>query len=183
MEQLVLKASKRSESGKAVAKKIRESGSLPAVVYNHKGEATMLTVVESEFTKVWKQCTSTTLICLDVEGTKYQAFIKDTEYDIISNRNLHVDFHAVDADQILRCSIKIQTTGTPVGVREGGFLMTTGSFIKIECLPKDLPARVVADIDSLKIGDSFKIKDIKLGKGIKVLTNPEQVVAAVRAAR
>ncbi|MCR4791030.1 MAG: 50S ribosomal protein L25 [Treponemataceae bacterium] len=183
MEQLVLKASKRTETGKAAAKKIRESGRLPAVVYNHKGEATMLTVDEAEFTKVWKQATATTLICLDVDGEKLTAFIKDTEYDIISNKNLHVDFHAVDKDQKLRNKIKIQTTGTPVGVREGGFMLVSGASVVIECLPKDLPARIVADIDSLKIGESFCIKDLQLDKGIKVLSDPETVVVSVKAGK
>ena len=181
MEQLVLKASKRTETGKAAARRIRETGKIPAVVYNHKGEATMLTVDEAEFTKVWKQATATTLICLDVEGTKYNAFIKDTEYDIISNKNLHVDFHAVDDDQKIRRVMKIQTTGTPVGVREGGFLLTTGATIKLECTPKHLPVRIVADIDALKIGDSLKIKDLNLAKEIKVLSDPETVIVSVRA--
>jgi len=181
MEQLVLKASKRTEAGKAAARKIREEGKLPAVVYNHKGESTMLTVDEAEFTKVWKQATATTIICLDVEGTKLNALIKDTEYDIISNKNLHVDFHALDDDQKIRKILKIQTTGTPVGVREGGFLLSTGASVKIECTPKDLPARIVVNIDGLKIGESLLIKDLQLGKGIKVLSDPETVIVSVRA--
>ena len=181
MEQLVLKASKRTETGKAAARKIREEGKLPAVVYNHKGESTMLTVDEAEFTKVWKQATATTIICLDVEGTKLNALIKDTEYDIISNKNLHVDFHALDDDQKIRKILKIQTTGTPLGVREGGFLLSTGASVKIECTPKDLPARVVVDIDGLKIGESLLIKDLQSAKGIKVLSDPETVIVSVRA--
>ena len=183
MEQLVLKATKRTETGKAAAKRLREIGNLPAVMYNHQGEATMLSVNESEFTKVWKQATKTTIICLDVDGTKYQAFIKDTEYDINSNRNLHVDFHVIEDTQKLRATIKVQTSGTPVGVREGGVLMTTGISIKIECLPKDLPVRIVADIDPIKIGETFYVKDLKLADGIKLLTNPDAVVVSVRSGK
>ena len=172
MEQLVLKATKRTETG-----------NLPAVMYNHQGQATMISVNEAEFTKVWKQATKTTIICLDVDGTKYQAFIKDTEYNIISNRNLHVDFHVIEDTQKIRTTIKVQTSGTPVGVREGGVLMTTGIAVKIECLPKDLPARIVADIDPIKIGETFYIKDLKLNDGIKVLTNPDAVVVSVRSGK
>jgi hypothetical protein len=40
------------------------------------GISMALAINEAEFTKVWKQATKTTIICLDVEGTKYQAFIK-----------------------------------------------------------------------------------------------------------
>ena len=183
MEQLVLKATKRTETGKAAAKRLRETGNLPAVMYNHQGEATMLSVNEVEFTKVWKQATKTTIICLEVEGKKYQAFIKDTEYDIISNRNLHVDFHVIEDTQKLRATIKVQTTGTPVGVREGGVLMTTGLAVKVECLPKDLPARIVADIDPIKIGETFYVKDLKLDSGVKVLTNPDAVIVSVRSGK
>jgi ribosomal protein L25 (general stress protein Ctc) len=50
MEQLVLKATKRTETGKAAAKRLRETGNLPAVMYNHQGQATMLSVNEAEFT-------------------------------------------------------------------------------------------------------------------------------------
>ena len=183
MEQLVLKATKRTETGKGAAKRLRETGNLPAVMYNHQGQATMLSVNEAEFTKVWKQATKTTIICLDVEGTKYQAFIKDTEYNIIANRNLHVDFHAIEDTQKIRTTIKVQTSGTPVGVREGGVLMATGIAVKIECLPKDLPARIVADIDPIKIGETFYIKDLKLNENIKVLTNPDAVVVSVRSGK
>ena len=44
MDQLVLKAATRVKAGKNVAKKLRETGSLPAVMYNSKGEAVMLSV-------------------------------------------------------------------------------------------------------------------------------------------
>lgn len=183
MEQLVLKATKRTETGKAFSKQLRATGKLPAIMYNTKGEAGMLIVDELEFTKVWKQATATTLICLDVEGTKYQAFIKDTEYDIIANRNLHVDFHVIDEKSKIRANIKIQTTGTPIGVREGGFLVCNATTIKVECLPKDLPVRIVADIDPLAVGHTFCVKDIKLDKSVKILSNPEAVIAAVHPAR
>ena len=60
MDSLVLVAKERKDSGKTVAKRLRNAGRLPAVMYNSKGEATMLDVDEVEFTKIWKVATPTT---------------------------------------------------------------------------------------------------------------------------
>ena len=67
MEQLTLNAVTRTVSGKKAAKKLREQGRLPAVMYDAKGEAFMLDVDEAEFTKVWKSATPTTLVSLVIK--------------------------------------------------------------------------------------------------------------------
>ncbi|MCR4940983.1 MAG: 50S ribosomal protein L25 [Treponemataceae bacterium] len=181
MDYMTLSAEVRTEAGKKIAKQLRSEGKLPAVMYNSKGVSTMLSVDEAEFTKVWKQATPTTLIKLTVGKDTMLAFIKDTEYDIINDRNLHVDFHVIDEDKPLVAVIKLQLGGNPVGVREGGILQNGIPTIKIKCLPKDLPVRIIADISALKIGDFLHIKELTLGDGITVLSDGDAVVASVRA--
>lgn len=181
MDYMTLSAEVRTETGKKVAKQLRAAGKLPAVMYNSKGVSTMLTVNEAEFTKVWKLATPTTLIKLTVGSDTMLAFIKDTEYDIITDKNLHVDFHVIDEDKPLTATIKLQLGGNPAGVREGGILFNGTPSIKIKCLPKDLPVRIVADISALKIGDYLHVKELPLGDGITVISDKEAVVASVRA--
>ena len=85
MEQLTLNAVTRTVSGKKAAKKLREQGRLPAVMYDAKGEAFMLDVDEAEFTKVWKSATPTTLVSLVIDGKEGKpVLIKTTEYNIIT---------------------------------------------------------------------------------------------------
>ncbi|MBE6344475.1 MAG: 50S ribosomal protein L25 [Spirochaetaceae bacterium] len=182
MDQLVVNAVSRTETGKRAAKKLREKGRLPAVVYNSKGESTLIDVDEAEFTKVWKSATKSTLIDLKIDGKDgNKVFIKDTEYDIKTDKNLHVDFHAVNMDKELRMNMKVLFSGSPVGVREGGYLTTHLPQITIQCLPKDLPVRISADITELGIGQSYKVKDLKLGDGVKILTNADSLLASVAA--
>lgn len=181
MDKMTVSAEIRTTTGKKAAKDLRVTGKLPAVMYNSKGEATMLQVNESDFTKVWKQATPTTLINLVVGKDTYVAFIKETEYDIITDKNLHVDFHVIDEKQLLTRTIKVLLSGNAAGVREGGLLAKGTPAIKIQCLPKDLPARVVVDVTPLKVGDVLKVKDIDLGAGVKILSNPETVAAQVKA--
>lgn len=183
MDQLVIKANTRSKAGKGIAKKLRAEGRLPAVMYNSKGEAVMLDIDESEFTKVWNQATPTTLINLDVDGSVKKAFIKDTEYNIIQDRNLHVDFHVIDEDKPLKATMKIIVSGNPVGVRDGGVFEKGVATVDIECMPKDLPIRIVADVNELGLGKAVKISDLPFDKSVKILSNPDAIVAQVRDMR
>lgn len=183
MDKLTVTATVRSTTGKRAAKALRATGNLPAVMYNGKGEATMLQVNEAEFTKVWKQATPTTLVELVVGKEKHLAFIKDTEYNIITDKNLHADFQVIDADRVLTVPIKVQLGGNPAGVREGGNLQKGIDTIKISCLPKDLPVRIIADISDLKIGDKMAVKQIALPEGVKVVSNGDAVIATIKAPR
>lgn len=183
MDQLVINAAVRTETGKTAAKKLRKNGHLPAVMYNSKGESVMLDIDEAEFTKAWKVATPTTIVELKVDKKSYKAFIKDTEYDIINDENLHVDFHVIDDTTHLKKTLKIKTSGSPVGVREGGVLRTGVSSVTIKCLPKELPASVIADISELKIGSSYKIGNLPFAKGVEILSDKEAIIASVRPAK
>ncbi len=184
MERLVINAKTRTQSGKGVARRLREVGQLPAVMYNSKGESGMLEINESEFFKVWKQATPTTLISLVVDGGKGSlAFIKATDYNIIIDKNIHVDFHVIDEDKPLVATMKILTSGNPVGVRDGGVFEKGASKVEIKCLPADLPIRITADVSNLGLNENICIKDLPFEKSITVLSNPDAVVATVRPMR
>jgi large subunit ribosomal protein L25 len=55
--------------------------------------------------------------------------------------------------------------------------------VEVECLPKDLPERLDIDISGLKANQSLHVRDIPLADGVKLLSNPDQVVALVKFAK
>ena len=122
MEQFVINAKTRSLSGKVAAKRIRAEGKLPAIAYNEKGESIMLEVDALEFSKAWRSITKTTLVNLKIDGKDNQAYIKDTEYDIKTDKNLHADFHIVSGNKPITAVLKIRISGNPAGVLKGGFI-------------------------------------------------------------
>ena len=183
MEQMTLKAAARTETGKKAAKKIRAEGRIPAVVYDEKGKSTSITVDSKEFNKVWRSITATTLVTLDVDGKAHDAFIRDTEYDIMTDTVLHADFFAVTNKKPVVRTYKLQYSGTAAGVLKGGFMVKHIPEIKVRALPKDLPARVVVDVSKVGIGDILSVKDIDLGKKVTVLTPAEAAVISVAPPR
>lgn len=183
MAKQTINAKTRTTTGKSAAKNLRKVGSIPAVVYNEKGEATMLEVNAVEFNKVWRTVTASTPVELVVDGKKKDALIKDVEYNIRNDSVLHADFFAPAADEKLTYKFKIQYSGNPVGVLKGGFMVKRVPEITVQCKLADLPERVVIDVSKLNIGDVYKVKDIDLGKGVTVLTDGELALVTIAPAR
>lgn len=183
MSKLTLDAKTRTATGKRVAKKLREVGSIPAVMYNDKGEATMLEVNEVEFNKIWRTITPTTSISLVVDGKENIALIKDTEYNIRTDKVLHADFFVPAADQKLVSKIKVHFTGTPAGVLRGGFKKERNNEIKVRCAIADLPETIVADISKINVSEALRVKDLQLPKNVEVLTPAELPLVTVSPAR
>lgn len=183
MSKQTLNAKVRTASGKAAAKKLRQVGSIPAVMYNDKGEATMLEVNEVEFNKIWRTVTPSTSINLVVDGKENLALIKDTEYNIRTDKVLHADFFVPAADEKLVMNIKVHYSGTPAGVLKGGFKKERNNQIKIKAAIADLPETIIADISKINVSEALRVKDLELGDKVEVLTDKELPLVTVSPAR
>ena len=183
MSKQTLNAKVRTVSGKTAAKKLRQVGSIPAVMYNEKGESTMLEVNEVEFNKIWRTVTPTTSINLVVDGKEHLALIKDTEYNIRTDKVLHADFFVPAADEKLVMNIKVHYSGTPAGVLKGGFKKERNNQIKVKAAIADLPETIIADISKINVSEALRVKDLDLGKNVEVLTDKELPLVTVSPAR
>lgn len=183
MSKQTLNAKERTTSGKSAAKKLREVGSIPAVMYNDKGKATMLEVNETEFEKVWRTITPTTSINLNVDGKECLALIKDTEYNIRTDKVLHADFFVPAKSEKLVVTMKIHYTGNAAGVLKGGFMVKHLPEIKLSASIADLPESIVVDVAALNIGDELRVKDLTLGKGITILSDSNALLVSISPAR
>ncbi len=183
MEQYVINAKIRKETGKVVSKRLRASGRIPAIAYNEKGESTMLDIDSVEFEKVWRAVTPTTLVTLKIDGQDNLAYIKDTEYNIIKDKCLHADFHIVSGTLPVTARLKIHYSGTPAGVLKGGFLVKHVPDVRLKALPADMPTSVTADISKVEIGQRFRVSDLGLSDKITILSNPNDLVVTIAPPR
>lgn len=179
MEQFVINAKTRKESGKKYAKQLREKGLIPAVAYDEAGKATMLEVDAGEFSRAWRSITKTTLITLNIDGNANQAYIKDTEYDIKSDKNLHADFHVVSGTKAITTVMKVHYSGTPAGVLKGGFMVKHVPDVKLKALPADMPQTVVLDVSKAEIGTRLTVKDLGLSDRVTVVSNPTALLVSI----
>ena len=91
------------------------------------------------------------------------ALIQEVQHHPLRGDILHVDFHAVSANEKLHAEIPVQAMGEPSGVKNfGGILEIAMHSIEVECLPKDLPEIIQIDVSGLNVGDAIHIKDVQL---------------------
>jgi large subunit ribosomal protein L25 len=183
MSQVVFAARNRADAGSAGSRRMRREGRIPAVVYGRSGKAQSIDLDALEFLNNAKGISESTIVTITIDGQTRQAFVKDTQRNIIDGAILHVDFYEVEAGVSLRARVSVHVHGNPIGVREGGILESPLHEIDVECLPQDLPERIDVDISDLKANQSIHVRDLALGEGVRIISNPDQVVALVKFAR
>jgi large subunit ribosomal protein L25 len=183
MSKVVLQAKNRGKMGSAESRRIRKSGRIPAVIYGRSGKAVSIDLDSVEFIQGTKGISESTIVNVEVSGKSYEAFVKGTQRNIIDGKILHIDFYEVESGVALRAKVSVHLHGNPIGVREGGMLENPVHEVEVECLPKDLPERLDIDISGLKANQSLHVRDIPLAAGVKLLSNPDQVVALVKFAK
>lgn len=183
MSKVVLQAKNRQKAGSAESRRIRKSGRIPAVIYGRSGKSISIDLDAVEFVSGTKGISESTIVKVDVDGKSYDAFVKASQRNIIDGSILHIDFYEVESGVALRARVTIVLHGNPIGVREGGMLENPLHEVEVECLPKDLPERVEIDISNLKANQSIHVRDIPLADGVRLISNPDQVVALVKFAK
>jgi len=189
MEKVILKAEIREEFGKEAGSRMRKAGIVPAVVYKKASKALSLKVDAKELFHVLHTSAGANVIIGLSIASKDKAhankrdktvIIKEIQYEPIKGDVLHLDFHEISLTDKINVSIAIETKGEPEGVKaDGGTLDHPTKELNVECLPTEIPERIDVHVETLKIGDTIRVKDLSVPAGITVLNDPEQTVCSV----
>lgn len=179
MEKIVLQAQRRTLV--RTAKALRREGYLPAVMYGaHFPSTPILLDAHSAGLKLAK-VSSSTLVYIELDGETHAALVREKQRDYIKNRLLHVDFQVVSLTEKIRTTVSLHFEGVSPAVKDyNGVVVTSLDEVEVEALPQDLPERIVVDLSKLaRIGDTIHVRDLEVGKGVKVLNDPDEVVVVV----
>lgn len=186
MEKVVLKAERRTATGRHV-KALRRSGKLPAVIYGRHLEPISIALEAHGAGLTLDRITSSSLVTIELEGKEYPTLVRERQRDYIRGSLLHVDFLAVDLTEKIRATVGVQFVGVSPAVKDyNGVLVHNLEKLEVECLPTDLPERIVVDISILKqIGDGIRVRDVDamLTDKVIVLNDPDEMVAVVTTAK
>ncbi|MHB8880950.1 MAG: 50S ribosomal protein L25 [Thermodesulfovibrionales bacterium] len=183
MERVGLTVEKRQEHGKGVARSLRRAGMVPAVLYRA-GKSQSIKVNKKDLAKLINSVAGEQVM-VDLnftDGDKKLALLKDYQVDPIRKELLHTDFFEVSLTEKVRITVHVATVGEPIGVkRDAGILQHTLREIEIECLPDKIPGKIEVEISKLELGQAIHVRDLKVGEGIKVLTDAGDVIVTVIA--
>jgi len=186
-KQQKLAAQTRLSVGRSAVNKIKEQGLIPAVVYGGKDKPVSLSINAREISTILAHATSEHfLVDLEINDggatTSRLALVQEVQHHPIKGDVLHVDFHAVKADEKLHAKIPVEAVGEAAGVKNfGGILEISLHEIEVECLPKDLPEIITLDVSALGVGDAIHVQDIQFSEGVSARIDGELTVVRVAA--
>jgi len=179
-ENRLLQARPRTVTGKQVGA-LRRAGQLPGILYGRGTEPTAIEMEALAATRVLEQASASTLLDLELSGLTHKVLVRELQRHPLRRTVEHVDLMKVALDVAIRTTVPLELTGEATAVKTfGGVLVTGVSEIEVEALPQDLPSHITVDLEPLATMEArIIVGDLFLGKGVRVLTDPQAVVARV----
>lgn len=183
METLTLNASVRENAGKGVARKLRRSGRMPAVL-NRRDSTLALEVDKKPILRLINSHKSLhTLLSLKLDnatGDKERtAIVREYQVHPVSGELIHVDFREIRMDEKIVISVPVEYVGSAVGVKAGGVMQPITHNVKLECLPSDMVHSVKFDVTNVEAGQTVHASELELPKGTELKSRPEAALFAV----
>jgi len=185
LETNLLEAQPREAGSKNHARRVRQEGKIPAVVYGAGKDSLSITVDPRVVTRILNSETGhNTIFDLALNGEKTKAMIVDWQYEPIKGKLLHIDLKRIALDKLLKVSVPIFLVGEAAGVKqEGGIMEQMLREVEVECLPADIPSHIDADVSQLTFGKVLRVSDLPHSDKLKFLTDPNQPVAHVTSVK
>ena len=168
---IALKAHKRDQIGTANARRIKNQGLIPAVIYDKKGNVNFSLDVKEFETEYFKGIALTSIVELELDGKKHRVIAHKVELDPVSDRPTHVDFMYCDNEKQLRVKPKLVFTNQEKspGIKKGGLLHIVLRRVEVVCdSEKSIPQNIEIDIGSMHLGTKIRAQDLKLPNGVKL---------------
>jgi large subunit ribosomal protein L25 len=181
-----MKASKRAESGKGIAREVRNEGNIPAVVYGAGKAATPINLSAYDLMMdMQKGNFFSTVQTVEIDGKEENVLVRDLQRHPVSDKIIHADFLRFNAKKPVKVKTPLVLLGAEKspGVKLGGVPQLVISSLEVSCLAKDIPTSIEVDIAHLKVSESVRLNDIELPAGVKAVSKQNLSLASVVATR
>jgi len=181
-----LSAQLRTETGKGFARKLKQQGKIPAILYgDQQSDSTMLSVDQVDLRQALKGGGGHALIQIKISGDKKGkrlVMLKEIQNHPLSRAIRHIDFLEVSEKQSVEVALPIILIGEAPGVKSGGGILEhILRKLNIECPANAIPENIEVDISELALGSAIHVGDLVLDKKITIKDDPQQTVVCVVA--
>jgi large subunit ribosomal protein L25 len=173
-----LKATVRNTQGTRAARKLRQQGLVPAIIYGHKQANVAVAVSRHDIDHIVR-VQHARMITLDVNGQQETVLIREVQWDVFGREIIHVDFERKSAAEKVRVVVPIELRNVPK--QSGGAVLDQPLHtVHVECPLGNIPEAIRVDITHLSVGHPIHVKDLVVPEGVKILESPEAVVVQLK---
>lgn len=180
MKSLTLEGTERTERGTTLANRMRRAGSIPCVIYGG-SETVHFQAPYNAFQKIVFNPDFFT-VKITVNGKEYTTLVKEVQFHPVTDKITHIDFLELAENKKITAEIPLKLHGQAAGVKAGGILDQKMRKLKVKALPKDLIEHIDINVETLELGKSIKVSDIKIAN-VEILNQPYLPIAATYVPR
>ena len=172
METLEIQADNREVGSKNVARRLRQSGKIPGILYGPKTQPVPLELNRKDFSSRIAGLEGSHLVRLKSASPTLAdkvALVKEVQLHPITGDVVHTDLYEVDLTAKIQVHVPLHFVGKAAGVVRGGILQPVVREIEVECLPMDIPEFFNVDVSELDIGDSVHVQDLPMPEGVAAI--------------
>ena len=172
-EQIVIRAERREALGKGASRRLRRLGDkAPAILYGGGVDPVPLSIAYRELGRAMQQeAFFSQVLHVQVEDKTQACVLRELQRHPATERVQHVDLLRIREDVAMHLHVPIHFVNEDrcVGVKLGGGRLTHNLIeVEVRCLPKDLPEAIDVDVETLDVGDSLHLSDLKLPQGVEI---------------
>ena len=174
MTNVAFDISERNESGKVV----RRKGDIPCVLYGEHLEKPISAQMTRREVDKLLTCAKSSILSIKLNGTTENCLVKELQKDNYG-KVIHIDFQYVNKDENIKLKIPVIYTGQSLLESKKLFLETFLSEVELHGEVDKFPENIEFDVSTFNYGDTVLAGDLKLGEGMKLVTNSDVVLAKV----
>lgn len=183
MEIVTIKAQVRQAAGKEGARQLRREGLVPVNMYKSGGgEAIQFSVPAPAFRSL-VFTSKFRLAEVNLDGATYKCILKDVQFHPVTDEVMHVDLLQLVDGVKFKATVPLRFVGQAPGVKAGGKFLPTLRQVNILTTPDKIVDEVHADISSMELGSTIRVRDIQPQEGVEITNSGAVPIASIEIPR
>lgn len=190
MAKIEVNAMPRSVQGTGASRRLRGQSKVPGIIYGGEQPAQNIELDHNSlFHQLKQEAFHASILSMNLDGKKDRVLLRDVQMHPWKQMILHVDFQRVSANKKIHMSVPLHFINAAIapGVKTGGGIVShVMNEIDISCLPDALPEYIEVDLQTLELGSSVHLADLKIPEGVEsvqLVRGDNAVVATVQVPR
>ncbi|MFZ4605788.1 MAG: 50S ribosomal protein L25/general stress protein Ctc [Caulobacter sp.] len=169
MAEIVLNVEVRDRTGTGGAREARRAGKVPGILYGGPKGPVSISVKSNEFRKSLQTGQlHGHLVTLKYGDESQPVIAKDIQFHPVTDEPIHFDLLRVEEGSTVRIAIPVHFKNQDIcpGLKAGGSLEIVRHDVELNCPANAIPEELVFDLSKSNLGDTIRIGDITLPKGV-----------------
>jgi large subunit ribosomal protein L25 len=172
-------------TGSPASRRLRAADRIPGILYGHGMTPVVLSVARRDLRVALSgPAGQNTILTLSVDGSSYNAVVKEMQRHPVRRNVSHVDFVQINLSEEIVMNVPVHLSGVAKQVvAAGGLVDAAVDSIEVRTTPANVPNEIVIDITDLTPESVIHLADLKLPAGVVAIGDPDMLIATVLMSR